>query len=44
MYELPRTIPEVKMLLALAPEELASTILLVLPRCVTGTGNATVRP
>jgi hypothetical protein len=26
MYELPRTIPDVKMLLALAPEELASTI------------------
>ena len=27
MYELPRTIPDVKMLLALAPEELGSTIL-----------------
>jgi hypothetical protein len=32
MYELPRTIPDVKMLLALAPEELASTILFLLKK------------
>jgi hypothetical protein len=32
VYELPRTIPDVKMLLALAPEELASTILFLLKK------------
>jgi hypothetical protein len=32
MYELPRTIPDVKMLLALAPEELGSTILFLLKK------------
>ena len=32
MYELARTIPDVKMLLALAPEELASTILFLLKK------------
>jgi uncharacterized protein (TIGR02391 family) len=32
MHELPRTIPDVKMLLALAPEELASTILFLLKK------------
>jgi hypothetical protein len=30
MHELPRTIPDVRMLLALAPEELAATILFLL--------------
>jgi len=32
VYELPRTIPDVKMLLTLAPEELASTILFLLKK------------
>jgi hypothetical protein len=32
MYELPRTIPDVKMLLAQAPEELGSTILFLLKK------------
>ncbi len=32
MYELPRTIPDVKMLLALPPEELGSTILFLLKK------------
>jgi hypothetical protein len=32
MYELPRTIPDVKVLLALAPEELAATILFLLKK------------
>jgi hypothetical protein len=32
MYELPRTIPDVKMLLELAPEELGSTILFLLKK------------
>jgi transcriptional regulator with XRE-family HTH domain len=32
MYELPRTIPDVKMLLALAPEELGSTLLFLLKK------------
>jgi hypothetical protein len=30
VYELPRTIPDVKMLLALAPEDLGSTIIFLL--------------
>jgi hypothetical protein len=32
MYEFPRTIPDVKMLLALVPEELGSTILFLLKK------------
>jgi hypothetical protein len=32
MHELPRTIPDVRMLLALAPEELAATILFLKKR------------
>jgi hypothetical protein len=32
MHELPRTIPDVRMLLALAPEELAATILFLLKK------------
>jgi len=32
MHELARTIPDVKMLLALAPEDLASTILFLLKK------------
>ena len=32
MYELPRTIPDVQMLLALAPEELAATVLFLLKK------------